>query len=176
MTHEIIIYNSYVSFEIGNVSSITFLSERSVLCFLFSEDDNLCLSDWSELLFLSFQLVKDEKSRPSCLACWFWYRRIALSDLYGSKFWAELWKKLLQCFFHWIRPHWGIEFYVSRWNINMVAFSDRVIWLTKWSFHNVFLFSLSSVFWQAAQKIVAYLTMFDCYISPSRWLDYVCFA
>ena len=41
-------------FEIGNVGSITFLSERSVLCFLFSEDDNLCLSDWSELLFLSF--------------------------------------------------------------------------------------------------------------------------
>ena len=55
--------------EIGNVGSITFLSERSVLCFLLSEDDNLCLSDWSELLFLSFQLVKDEKSRPSCLAC-----------------------------------------------------------------------------------------------------------
>ena len=54
MTHEIIIYNRYVSFEIGNVCSITFLSERSVLCFLLSEDDNLCLSDWSELLFLSF--------------------------------------------------------------------------------------------------------------------------
>ena len=176
MTHEIIIYNRNVSFEIGNVGSITFLSERSVLCFLFSEDDNLCLSDWSELLFLSFQLVKDEKSRPSCLACWFWYRRIALSDLYGSKFWAELCKKLLQCFFHWIRPHWGIEFFISRWNINIAAFSDRVIWLTKWSFHNVFLFSLSSVCWQAAQKIVAYLTMFDCYISPSRWWDYVCFA
>ena len=79
-------------------------------------------------------------------------------------------------FFHWIRPHWGIEFSISRWNINIVAFSDRVIWLTKWSFHNVFLFSLSSVCWQAAQKIVAYLTMFDCYISPSRWWDYVCFA
>ena len=85
-------------------------------------------------------------------------------------------KSFCNVFFHWIRPHWGIEFSISRWNINMVAFSDRVIWLTKWSFHNVFLFSLSSVCWQAAQKIVAYLTMFDCYISPSRWWDYVCFA
>ena len=54
MTDEIIIYNRNVSFEIGNVGSITFLSERSVLCFLLSEDDNLCLSDWSDLLFLSF--------------------------------------------------------------------------------------------------------------------------
>ena len=54
MTHEIIIYNRNVSFEIGNVGSITFLSERSVLYFLLSEDENLCLSDWSELLFLSF--------------------------------------------------------------------------------------------------------------------------
>ncbi len=35
-----------------------FLLERSVLlvCFLFSEDDDLCLS---ELVFLSFGLVKD---------------------------------------------------------------------------------------------------------------------
>ncbi len=54
MTHEIIIYNRYLRSEIGNVCSITFLSERTVLCFLLSEDDNLCLSDWSELLFLSF--------------------------------------------------------------------------------------------------------------------------
>ena len=69
LTHEIIIYNRNISFEIGNVGSITFLLERSVLCFLLSEDENLCLSDWSELLFLSFQLAKDEKSRPSCLAC-----------------------------------------------------------------------------------------------------------
>ena len=53
MTHEIIIYNRYCS-EIRNVRSITFLSERTVLCFLLSEDDNLCRSDWSELLFLSF--------------------------------------------------------------------------------------------------------------------------
>ena len=40
MTHEIIIYNRYLRSEIGNVCSITFLSERTVLCFLLSEDDN----------------------------------------------------------------------------------------------------------------------------------------
>ncbi len=36
--------------------------------------------------------------------------------------------------------YWILYFtlkFISRWSINMVAFSDRVIWLTKWFFHNV---------------------------------------
>ena len=171
-------------FEIGNVGSITFLSERSVLCFLFSEDDNLCLSDWSELLFLSFQLVKDEKSRPSCLACWFWYRRIALSDLYGSKFWAELWKKLLQCFF----IEFGlIEALNFLFHIEILTQLSFQIELSDWrnglsitsllfrcqAFADLLLWETCS---KAAQKIEVNLTMFDCYTSPSRWWDYVCFA
>ncbi len=40
-------------FEIRSVCSLAFLSERSVLCFLFSEDDDFRRSDLSELLFLS---------------------------------------------------------------------------------------------------------------------------
>jgi hypothetical protein len=47
---------------------LRFLVKRSFLECFFSEDDDCCLSDLSDLLFLSFGLVKDGGSRPSCLA------------------------------------------------------------------------------------------------------------
>ena len=74
---------------------------------------------------------------------------------------------------HWIRPHWDIEFSISRWNINIVAFSDRVIWLTKWSFHNVFLFSLSSVCWLAALRNLFKGGTKDWSQSNNVWLLYL---
>ncbi len=62
------------------------LVERSYLEFFFSEDDDCCLSDLSDLLFLSFGFVKDGGSRPNCLVWLFRYCNIAaLSGLYGSK-------------------------------------------------------------------------------------------
>ena len=105
MIHEISIYNRQISisanFDLKSETSVRlrFLSERSVLCFFLFEDNDLCLSDSSELLFVSFGLVKDGTSRLSCLACWFRYCRIALSGLHGSQFWDELGNMLLQCLF-----------------------------------------------------------------------------
>ena len=59
------------------------------------------------------------------------------------------------------------------WNINMVNFSDRVIWLTKWSFHNVFNFSLSSVRWLAALRNLFKGGTKDWSQSNNVWLLYL---
>ena len=71
-------------FEIGSVCSLSFLSERSVLYFFRSKEDDFCLSTLFKLCCFSFGLAKEGASRPSCLACWLRYSMIALSGLYRS--------------------------------------------------------------------------------------------
>ena len=71
-------------FEIGSVCSLSFLSERSVLFFFLSEEDDFSFSILFELCYFSFGLAKDGASRPNCLVCWLRYCVIALSGLYCS--------------------------------------------------------------------------------------------
>jgi hypothetical protein len=73
-------------FKIRSVWSLTFSIRTIGSVILLSRRWWFVFSDLSELLFLSYGLAKDGKSRPSCLECWFRYCKIALSGLYGSKF------------------------------------------------------------------------------------------